>query len=160
MDGGTGNPDPITLDFGTIGESNGLTQFAAAFTPGKIEQNGARFGVFSGVTIDEDGLVTARFDNGETRPIYKLPITTFTNVNELNSRTGNVWNATSASGDPTLREAGNGPAGKTVQASLEQSTVDIGTEFTNMIVIQRAYSAASKVITASDEMLEELVRIR
>jgi len=81
-------------------------------------------------------------------------------VNELNSRTGNVWNATSASGDPTLREADNGPAGSITQASLEQSTVDIGTEFTNMIVIQRAYSAAAKVITTSDEMLEELVRIR
>ena len=105
IDGGTGNPDRITLDFGTIGDSNGLTQFAAPFTPGSIQQNGARFGVFSRVDIDKDGLVTAVFDNGETRPIYKLPITTFTNVNELNSRTGNVWNATSASGDPTLREA-------------------------------------------------------
>lgn len=160
IDGGTGNPDRITLDFGTIGDSNGLTQFAAPFTPGSIQQNGARFGVFSRVDIDKDGLVTAVFDNGETRPIYKLPVTTFTNVNELNSRTGNVWNATSASGDPTLREADNGPAGSITQASLEQSTVDIGTEFTNMIVIQRAYSAAAKVITTSDEMLEELVRIR
>jgi len=150
----------ITLDFGTIGEANGMTQFGAEFTPVFITQNGSQFGTFAGVTISTSGLVTALFDNGETRNVYQLPIATFTNVNSLGNKTGNVWNSTEASGDPTLRTPDNGPAGAIVQSALEQSTVDIGAEFTKMIVVQRAFSAAAKIISTADEMLEELLRTK
>ena len=160
MDDDASNSARITLDLGRVGEANGFTQFGAEFTPGFITQNGSQFGTLAGVTIDESGLMTALFDNGETRPIYKIPIATFVNVNGLNSRTGNVWNQTQASGDNTLREANNGSAGSIAQAALESSTVDIGAEFTKMIVVQRAYSAATKIISTADEMLEELVRIK
>ncbi|MDP4796309.1 MAG: flagellar hook-basal body complex protein [Rhodospirillales bacterium] len=160
MDDDASNSDRLTLDLGRVGESNGFTQFGAEFTPGFITQNGSQFGTLAGVTIDESGLMTALFDNGETRPIYKIPIATFVNVNGLNARTGNVWNQTQASGDNTLREANNGSAGSITQAALESSTVDIGIEFTKMIVVQRAYSAATRIITTADEMLDELVRIK
>lgn len=160
MDDAASNSPQITLDFGDIGEANGFTQFGAEFTPVFITQNGSQFGTFAGVTIDTNGLVTALFDNGETRPVFKIPVATFTNVNGLEGRTGNVWNSTEASGDPTLREADNGPAGQVIQAALEASTVDIGQEFTNMIVVQRAYSAAAKIISTADQMLEELTRIK
>lgn len=150
----------VKLDFGTLGEANGMTQFGADFTPTFIQQNGARFGVFSGVTISSDGLVTALFDNGELRPIYKIPLATFVNPNGLEARSGNAWNATEASGNPTLRMADHGPAGQVTQKALEASTVDIGEEFTDMIMVQRAYSAATKIISTADEMLEELVRIK
>jgi flagellar hook protein FlgE len=160
MDDDASNADQITLDFGTLTEANGMTQFGASFTPVFINQNGSRFGTFAGVTVSADGLVTALFDNGETRPIYKLPMATFVNVNGLESRTGNTWNATEASGDYTLRIADNGPAGQTVQGTLEASTVDIGEEFTDMIVVQRAYSASAKIISTADQMLEELMRVK
>ena len=160
MDDDPSHAPQIALDLGTVGEADGMTQFGASFTPVFIQQNGSRFGTFAGVTISPEGLVTALFDNGETRTIYKLPIATFTNPNGLESRTGNVWNASEASGDYTLREADNGPAGQVVQGALEASTVDIGEEFTNMIVVQRAYSAATKIIRTADEMLEELTRIK
>ncbi len=160
MDDDASRSPQITLDFGTVGEANGMTQFGAEFTPVFITTDGSQFGTFAGVTIDNKGLVTALFDNGETRPVYKLPIATFVNVNALDNRSGNVWNATQASGDATLREADNGPAGQVVQASLEQSTVDIGEEFTKMIVVQRAFSAAAKIISTADEMLEELLRTK
>ena len=160
MDDDASRSPQITLDFGTVGEANGMTQFGAEFTPVFITTDGSQFGTFAGVTIDNKGLVTALFDNGETRPVYKLPIATFVNVNALDNRTGNVWNATQASGDATLREADNGPAGQVVQASLEQSTVDIGEEFTKMIVVQRAFSAAAKIISTADEMLDELLRTK
>jgi flagellar hook protein FlgE len=150
----------ITLDFGSLGEADGITQLSAEFTPNFIEQNGARFGVFSGVTISSDGLVSALFDNGERRPIYRVPLVTFVNPDGLEAQTGNVWNTTEASGNPTLRVADSGPAGQIVQSSLEASTVDIGEEFTDMIVVQRAYSAATRIISTADEMLEELVRIK
>jgi flagellar hook-basal body protein len=150
----------IELTFGTLLEANGFTQFGAEFTPVFIQQNGSRFGNFAGVTISGDGAVVALFDNGETRNIYQLPLATFTNVNNLESSSGNVWNATEASGDPTLREANNGPAGQIIQGSLEASTVDIGEEFTKMIVVQRAFSASAKIISTADDMLEELLRVK
>ena len=150
----------VALDFGSTGEADGITQLSAEFTPNFIEQNGARFGVFSGVTISADGVVSALFDNGERRPIYRLPLVTFTNPDGLEAKSGNVWSTTEASGNPTLRVADSGPAGEIVQSSLEASTVDIGKEFTDMIVVQRAYSAATRIISTADEMLEELVRIK
>jgi flagellar hook protein FlgE len=150
----------ITLDLGSIGETNGMTQFGGDFTPNVMEQNGAPFGTLTGISISAEGVMEALFDNGESRSIYKLPVSTFVNPNGLSARTGNVWNETVAAGDATLREAGTGPAGKVVQSSLEASTVDIAQEFTDMIIVQRAYSAATKIITTADEMLDELVRIK
>lgn len=150
----------MSIDFGTIGGSDGMTQFGTEFTPSFIQQNGSRFGTFAGVSISAEGLVTALFDNGDTRPIFQIPIATFTNPNGLEGRSGNIWNASEASGDYTLRTAGNGSAGVITQASLEASTVDIGAEFTNMIVVQRAYSASTKIISTADQMLEELMRTK
>lgn len=160
MDDDPNNSKQITMDFGTVAQADGMTQFGAAYTPVFITQNGSRFGTFAGVTVNTSGLVTALFDNGETRPIFLIPLATFVNVNGLEGRTGNVWNATEGSGDYTLRIADNGPAGQTIQAALEASTVDIGEEFTNMIVVQRAYSAAAKIISTADQMLEELMRVK
>jgi flagellar hook protein FlgE len=160
MDGSVVNVSRIGLDFGSVDEADGITQLSAEFTPNFIEQDGARFGVFSGITIGPDGLISALFDNGERRPIYRIPLVTFVNPDGLEAKSGNVWNATEASGNPTLRTADSGPAGQIIQSSLEASTVDIGEEFTNMIVVQRAYSAATRIISTADEMLEELVRIK
>jgi len=160
MSNATGAGKRITLDFGTVAEANGLTQFGASFTPAFITQNGSKFGTFAGVTIGQDGLVTALFDNGETRKIFKIPIATFVNPNQLDSKSGNVWSATQNSGDYTLRVGDSGPAGQVVQSALEASTVDIGAEFTNMIVVQRAYSASTKIISTADQMLEELMRVK
>lgn len=160
MDGSIVDVHRIALDFGSKDEADGITQLSAEFTPNFIEQDGARFGTFSGVTISSDGQVQALFDNGERRPIYRLPLVTFVNPNGLETKSGNVWTTTEASGNPTLRTADSGPAGQIVQSSLEASTVDIGQEFTNMIVVQRAYSAATRIISTADEMLDELVRIK
>ncbi len=159
---GDGNLDveQISLGFGSIGGSDGVTQHGADFEPVFVNQNGAEFGTFSGVTISPEGEMVALFDNGQQRTIYKLPVATFDNPNGLGGKTGNAWNATQSSGDPTVRSAGSGPAGEIEQSSLEASTVDIGEEFTDMIVVQRAYSAATKIISTADEMLEELVRIK
>ena len=160
MDSDPTNAKKIALDLGTINQANGFTQFGGSFTPSFITQNGSQFGTFAGVTISSDGLVTALFDNGETRPVYKIPVATFVNQNDLGGQSGNIWNSTEASGDPTLRNPDNGPAGQVNQGTLEQSTVDIGSEFTKMIVVQRAFSASAKIITTADEMLEELLRTK
>jgi len=167
------NVDDITLDlnngaadlavdfnFGTVGQADGLVQFAAAYNPTFIDTDGAAFGQFSGVTISEAGLVTALFENGDIRPIFKIPVATFPNPNGLGSNTGNTYNQTDFSGLFFLRTAGTGGAGTIQNSVLESSTVDIAKEFTTMITTQRAYSASAKIISTADEMLDELVRIK
>ena len=114
---------------------------------------------YSGVQIDESGVVTALFDNGETRPIAILPLATFANPNGMEALTGNAWIETDSSGQALLKRAGTNGAGEISSNALESSTVDLATEFSNMIVTQRAYSAATKIITTADEMLDELTRM-
>lgn len=164
MDGATpltGGSPAISLFLGNYNSPNeAMQQKAGDYQLNKISQNGNRFGNFAGLTIGPDGIVTARFDNGVTIPIFMIPLATFVNPNGMNSQTGNVFQETSLSGLPTLREAGNGTAGVVAGSSLEASTVDLGEEFTTMITTQRAYSAASKIITTADQMLDELVRIK
>ncbi|NKD54458.1 MULTISPECIES: flagellar hook-basal body complex protein [unclassified Haematospirillum] len=164
MDGSTpltGGSPGIALFLGNYNSPNeAMQQKAGAYQLNKVAQNGNKFGNFAGLTIGEDGVVTARFDNGVTIPIFMIPLATFVNPNGMNSQTGNVFQETSQSGLPTLREAGSGTAGVVSGASLEASTVDLGEEFTTMITTQRAYSAASKIITTTDQMLDELVNIK
>ena len=149
----------ISLGMGNVGTNDGLTSLSGSFTTNYIKQDGAKFGSYSGVTVDENGVVTAQFDNGETRPIAILPLATFTNSNGMEALTGNVWIETDASGQALLKQAGTNGAGEITSNALESSTVDLATEFSNMIVTQRAYSASTKIITTADEMLDELTRL-
>jgi flagellar hook protein FlgE len=103
--------------------------------------------------------VSALFDNGVVRSIYKIPLATFSNPDALGAHTGNAYQTTTPSGNPLINFAGSGPAGKIKAGALEASTVDLAEEFTNMIIAQRAFSAASKVITVSDQMLSDLTNI-
>ena len=162
MDDGTGaNADPkISMFMGNFNIADGVTQSSGSYQINYLSQNGAKFGNFASVSIGSDGIVTALFDNGVTRPIFMIPIATFVNANGMEALTGNVWIETDFSGQPTVREAGEAGAGSVNQGTLESSTVDLGEEFTTMITTQRAYSAAAKIITTSDEMLDELVRIK
>ncbi|MDH3593969.1 MAG: flagellar hook protein FlgE [Rhodospirillales bacterium] len=155
----TANPSSIAFDLGTLGLADGVTQFAGEFAITFIDQDGAQFGAFTYVSIGEDGVVTAHFDNGQLFDIYQLPIAMFPNFNGLEPRDGNAYLQTREAGNLLLVQANTGGAGIVASSALESSTVDLATEFTNMIVTQRAYSASAKIITTADEMLEELIRI-
>ncbi len=153
-------PQAITLNFGSVGEPNGLTQFDSISTLISSGVDGALFGGINGVRVDDEGVVTALFDNGVQRPVFKLPIASFQNPNGLSAANGNAFIRTDISGDVTLLEASLGGAGTVAASSLEASTVDLATEFTQLITTQRAYSASTRIITTADQMLEELIRIR
>jgi flagellar hook protein FlgE len=159
VSGGT-SPQAINFNLGTDGTTSGLSQIGTAFTVGQINQDGVQFGNFSGVTINQAGIVTANYDNGLTRPIYILPIGTFSNPDGLQPQSGNTYSETTTSGSAVLREAGTGSAGAIAPSSLEDSTVDIATEFSNLIVTQRAYEANSKIITTADQMLQTLIQAK
>jgi flagellar hook protein FlgE len=155
----TADRQQVTLDLGIAGGGDGITQYSGEFRPSRIDQNGRSIGAFSGIAITSDGVVTALFDNGQQRNLYKLPLATFRNANGLEAQSGISFKATQRSGDPILAQANSGGAGVISPNSLESSTVDLAEEFTNMIITQRAYSANAKVITTADAMLSELLQI-
>ena len=160
MQSGNTNSPAVILSQGNYNTPDGITQLSGDFQLNFLQQNGAKFGNFAGVSIGKDGVVTALFDNGVTRPVYQIPLATFTNPNGLQSLSGNVWISTDFSGNPTLRQPGDAGSGEVNAAALEASTVDLGTEFTRMITTQRAYSSSAKVITTADQMLDELLQIK
>jgi flagellar hook protein FlgE len=150
----------VTINFGTAGQANGLSQFDSASQLVGFDVNGALFGQLAGVTVDELGTVTAQFDNGISQDLYRLPIATFSNPNGLQPRTGNSFIQTTKSGTFNLQEAGIGTAGLVAPASIEASTVDLAEEFTDMIITQQAFAANGRVITTGDEMLDEVIRLK
>ena len=149
----------IIFDIGTVAQVDGLTQFAGAFVPNFINQNGRQFGSITSVTIGETGIVTAVFDNGDTRDTFQIPLAVFPNPNGLKIQAGNVFGGDVRAGSPVALAPNAGGAGIISSNALEASTVDLADEFTRMIITQRAFSANTKVITTADEMLEELTRI-
>jgi flagellar hook protein FlgE len=152
----------IAFDLGESGSADGLTQYASEDDDPDVEidtleADGARYGAFVNVSISEDGLVTANFENGLTRPIYQIPIAVFANPNGLQAISGNVYLPTGDSGGYLLKNAGEGSTATIQSSALESSTVDIADEFSKMIIAQQAYSAASKVVTTADEMMDTLI---
>ncbi len=150
----------FTLNFGTPGQAGGVTQFETASAVSSTSINGAVFGNVAGVSINPDGYVTAVFDNGIQRKVYKLPLATFPNPDGLTALNANVYRVSEESGPVTLNATNTGGAGKLSATTLEASTVDLAKEFTDMITTQRAYSAATRIITTADTMLQEMLSIK
>lgn len=152
----------FNLDTGTQGLFDGFTQFASNSNPpgleiNSIDQDGVRFGRLSGVSIDNDGVVTALFDNGVRRPIFQIPIATFSNPEGLTNVRGTIYDENENAGNYNLRLPREGNSGNIVATSLELSTVDTSEEFNKMIVSQQAYSSAAQVLSTVDDLFETLI---
>ena len=148
----------VTLDLAA--GAGGLTQYDSDSIIQAVITNGTPFGSLIGVEVDEQGFVTANFDNGVSRRIAQVAIATFPSTDSLTSISGNAFRVSRDSGTYNLKAAGTGGAGVIAASQLEASTVDLSTEFTGLITTQRAYSASSKIITTADEMLAELINIK
>ncbi|MCA3244214.1 MAG: flagellar hook protein FlgE [Alphaproteobacteria bacterium] len=140
--------------------NDGITQLAASFNTSAINQDGFGAGTLSAIQVDDNGFINGTFTNGETKKLYKVVVAVFQNPRGLEAVSGSLLRTTDASGQPLLKEAGVGGTGRIVSGALEGSTTDIAGEFSNMIVVQRAFQASSKVITTVDQMLNELLQLR
>lgn len=149
-----------TIQLDLDGAASGISQYDSQSVVQSITANGTPFGNLTSTEIDENGLVTAVFDNGVTRVIGQVGIATFPNPDGLTAVNGNAYRVSSESGTYSLKIPGTGGAGILSPYTLEGSTVDLSTEFTGLITTQRAYSASSKIITTADQMLEELINIK
>lgn len=143
----------IPLDFSDVTQTYGDTGVDSA----SATTDGHSYGKLNSISINEDGVVTANYDNGEAVAIYTIAIGTFPNVDGLTALSNGVYQESGDSGNRVIGTAGENGAGVISASSLESSTVDTADEFTKMIVAQQAYSAASQVITTAKDMYDTLI---
>jgi flagellar hook protein FlgE len=155
---GTGGADPLalTLDFAQNGSR--LTALASQESfVASTYQDGAPLGVLAAFGIQDDGIILGSFTSGIVRTLGQIPITSFVNPEGLVDEGGNVYRPSANSGQPVLHTPGDGGTGRLIAGALELSNVDLGQEFINMIMTSTGYSASSRIIRTSDELLQQLL---
>lgn len=157
--GSTANQN-IEIDFGTLGQFDGITSFDKDSSTTGISQDGYAGGDINGLSVDETGTIIGSFTNGRSFALAQVSMATFTNNGGLESDGGNCFVQTSNSGDPIVGQASTGGKGTIQASSLEMSNVDLSRSLTQLIVIQRGYQANSKTITTADEMLNTLLQLK
>ena len=150
----------VTVDFGATTDATALRQFAGQSSVAAISQDGSALGTLQSFTIGQDGVVTGVFSNGRTRPIGQIALAAFSNSSGLEKTGNSLYRASVNSGLPQVGQAGSGGRGVLAGSTLEMSNVDLAQEFTNLIIAQRGFQANSRVITASDELLQDLVNLK
>jgi flagellar hook protein FlgE len=137
-----------------------ITNYAGTSTVSSTTQDGTTASMLKGISIDSRGVVVGLSDNGQSIPVAQLAIAGFPNVDGLQKYNGSTFVAFTSSGDPSIGIAGIGGRGTIVGSSLEQSNVDMATEFVNLIVAQRSYQANSRVITTTDELYQDSLNLK
>lgn len=152
---------PVTLALGSFGVADGLTQFAGEeLSVRSLTRDGAPLGSYAGIGVRENGDVAVNYDNGQSRVIARVPLVAFNDPDKLQRLDGQAFMRTAESGEARVTDSASNGVGKLVTGSLERSNVDIASEFTKLIVAQRAYTANTRVVTTSDEMLQETLNMR
>jgi len=147
--------------FDTAGATNGdLTQYAAASTTNFNTQNGYAAGNLRGVSVDEKGVVTGTYSNGQLTPMYQVVLADFPSYFGLSKLGKNLYAESRASGQVMPGVPLGGSLGSISPSAIEMSNVDLAQEFVKMITTQRAFQANSRVITTSDEILQELISLK
>ncbi|MDO9082749.1 MAG: flagellar hook-basal body complex protein, partial [Humidesulfovibrio sp.] len=123
-------------------------------------QNGYTAGFLQNISVSRDGVLTGRYSNGQVLELYSLTLSSFTNQWGMRREGGNLFSETRESG-PALTGQANSPGkGSIASNTLEQSNVDMGSEFVKMITAQRGFQANTKVITTADTMLGEIIAMK
>jgi flagellar hook protein FlgE len=137
-----------------------ITSFASASATSNTAQNGYGAGSVNSLTVDQNGVVIGNFTNGQTLSLAQVAITTFPNQSGLTKNGSNTWGETESSGVPNVGAANKGGRGAVLGANLELSNVDVATEFTALIIAQRGYQANSRLVTTSDQLLQETLNLK
>ena len=140
--------------------TGGATQFGSAFSVTDLRQDGFSSGQLVAIAIENNGIITARYSNGQSRPAGQIEVATFRNPQGLQPSGNNAWSRTYASGDPVTGVPGDGNLGVLQSGALEESNVDLTGELVQMITAQRIYQANAQTIKAQDQVLQTLVNLR
>jgi flagellar hook protein FlgE len=156
----------IAFDFGTSITGDGgtgldaSTQFGSPSTTNGLAQDGFEAGTVAGVGVESDGSVHGVFSNGQRRVLGQVAVADFASVDGLSRAGQGLWLATNESGEALVGTAESGGRGAVVAGALEQSNVDLGREFVNLISYQRGFQANSRVVTTANEVYGELVNLK
>ncbi len=158
----TNGAAPLTFAWELL-DANGdgnISNYATPSATASSSQNGFAAGTLNSFIIGADGAVQGLFSNGKTAELARLALASFNNPAGLLKVGGNKFNLSSASGEASVGVPGEGGRGTTTGSTLELSNVDMAAEFINMIVAQRGYQANSRVITTTDEILQESLNLK
>jgi flagellar hook protein FlgE len=146
--------DGIQLDL------TGATENGSSFAVTNLTQDGYAPGQLTGITVANNGIVLARYSNGQSKPAGQVELASFRNPQGLQTMGGNVWIRTVDSGDAVVGVPGDGNMGSLQSGALEESNVDITAELVNMVTAQRAYQASAQTIKTQDQVLQTIVNLR
>jgi flagellar hook protein FlgE len=149
----------MTINLGTAGQFNGLTQFAGNSTAVAREQDGYEAGRLSTVSVDNEGTVIGAFSNGIKKNIATVQIALFQNTAALENMGGSYFNTSANSGEAVATQAMTGGAGSIHGGALEKSNADVATEFVSMILAQNGFQANARTIRVANEILRELTSL-
>jgi flagellar hook protein FlgE len=159
-DYGFGNQE-VALRLGGYGVPTGLTLYSGTeYSVRDLSQDGVPLGAYSGVTVRENGDVAVNYDNGQTRIVARVPVVAFNDPDKLQRLDGQAFLRTVESGEARVTDASSNGVGKLVTGSVERSNVDIAAEFSKLILAQRAYTSNTRIVTASDEMLQDTINMK
>lgn len=150
----------VSLDFSQISQLKTGTVGKPESQVNLETQDGFPPGSLQGFSVAADGIITGLFTNGLTQPLGQIATAIFPNPGGLERTGSNIWRSTDNSGIPVIGTAGTGGRGQVSSGFLEQSNIDIGNEFTELIVTQRGFQANTKVVTTVDEMLQDLINMK
>ncbi|MDY7033891.1 MAG: flagellar hook protein FlgE [Thermodesulfobacteriota bacterium] len=159
--GGAELNQTVDFQFGTqAGAVTESTQYSSASTTMYQAQDGYGSGFLESISVDTEGVIAGHYSNGQIIYLYQIALANFQNPWGLDKEGGSLYAESKSSGQPLTGIAGTNGLGSISSNSLEQSNVDIATEFVKMIITQRAFQANSRVITSTDEMMAELINLK
>lgn len=144
----------ITVDLANV------TGFADLTTISVTDQNGRAAGTIQSYTLSEDGTLVGSFSNGATEALARIALATFANAAGLEKAGSSAYRSTFNSGAAEITAPGTAGVGSLISSALEMSNVDLSQEFTNLIVAQRGFQSNARIITTSDEVLQELANLK
>jgi flagellar hook protein FlgE len=162
---GAAKDQKITLNWGqSLKEGgNGLTastQYGSDSAMARHTQDGASAATLTSLSFNDKGILTASYDNGETRDVAQIAVAKFENNEGLFKIGKNLFKESKASGQAALGKPGESGRGEVLSKSIELSNVDIANEFVNLMTAQRNFQANAKTLTTADEMLQQVLQIK
>ncbi|MDH4364569.1 MAG: flagellar hook protein FlgE [Acidimicrobiia bacterium] len=157
--GGIPGLGAVTFTIGGASERR-ITQYGGASSVAPVTQDGSAAGMLQSLRVGTDGVIVGAYSNGLVKPIGQVAMAAFSNPEGLERITGSNWRVTTNSGLAQIGTAASGGRGSVAPGTLEMSNVDLAEEFTALIRAQRGFQANSRVVTSSDELLQEIVALK
>lgn len=158
----SGGASPVNFSIDLVGEEgeSPLTQFGDLADVRALDQDGATVGFLRSFAISDEGIITGLYSNGDARDLAQTALALFSNPGDLLKEGDSYYRSNGASGNPSIGASSTNGRGSISAGVLEMSNVELAREFTDLIVAQRGFQANSRLITTSDEMIQELVNLK